>query len=168
MRPKPTLTADRVREVLDYNPETGVFRWKVRLGQRCRVGNEAGSFSAEGYRQIKIDGRLHLAHRLAWLHTYGVWPRVDLDHRNEIKYDNRIANLREATKAQNTQNRSRARSDNQNGFMGVSRVTGGWRALIDVNGQRHNLGLFGTPEEAHAAYLAAKRELHPFWQEGKP
>lgn len=157
MSTNPTLTAERLREVLDYDPGTGVFRWRVsRPG--VHAGTVAGSVSAsQGYRFIWVNRSKYSAHRLAWLHAYGVWPAGELDHRNWVRDDNRLANLREATGAQNSQNRR--------GCAGFYPSGRGWRATIMVDGKSHNLGTFDTPEEASAAYVAAKKDLHPFWVE---
>lgn len=155
------LTAERVRELLSYDPETGVLLWKVSQGA-AKAGSVAGNLNNTGYRRIKIAGRLYLSHRLSWVHAYGGWPRDQLDHANAIRDDNRISNLREATRSENLGNQRRAQSSNKTGLLGVS-----WRsankkfcAHIDLNGERTTLGLFNTAEEAHQAYLKAKRELH--------
>ena len=158
-----TLTADRLRKVLDYNPFTGEFRWKVTLNNRGAAGTEAGNRRPNGYRRISIDGTLYYAQRLAWLYVHGVWPIDKVDHRNQDKEDNRVANLREATDAQNRQNESQLPKHNTSGYRGVTRRDNRWSAKIKVDGKQRRLGWFDTPEEAHAAYLAAKAELHPFW-----
>jgi len=163
MEPKPTLTVERLRELLDYDPETGEFRWKVR-GKGRRVGVSAGGRRDNGLHRIMIDGARFKAHHLAWFYVYGVWPTGILDHRNETPADNWISNLREATVTQNQQNRSRACSDSRTGLLGVSANGKGWQARIVVDGKTRCLGTYATPEEAHHAYLAAKRKLHPFWQ----
>lgn len=156
------LTADRLREILAYDPETGVFTWKVRTANCVRVGDVAGSFDDKGYIKIKIDGRMHKAHRLAWLYVHGVWPKSGIDHVNSVRDDNRSANLREATQAENMQNERVSRSNNKTGFLGVAPSYGKFQAQIWVGGKKMHIGTFDTPEEAHAAYLAAKREFHPF------
>lgn len=169
MRTKSTLTAERVREVLGYNPETGVFRWKVGRSRGVRIGDVAGSVipsgSSKGYRDISIDGIDRRAHLLAWFYVYGEWPTLSLDHRNGNRDDNQISNLREATQGQNSQNRHGPQRNNTSGFLGVSRNRRRWQAKVTVDGRQHHLGTFDTPEEASEAYLAAKRELHPFWDE---
>jgi hypothetical protein len=148
------LNVCRLREVLHYNPETGVFTWLVSAG-RVRAGDVAGSISnPRRYRNISIDGRKYLAHRLAWLHTTGEWPPVFMDHINGDTSDNRIANLRPATQTQNRANTRRA-SNNASGFKGVCWHRRKWRAQLIVNGVLYHLGLFDTPEKAHAAYVTA-------------
>ena len=113
------LTAERLREVLDYGPDTGVFTWKIRTNSRVKVGDVAGALRPDGYIQISIDGRLHRAHRLAWLYVTGESPPDQIDHINGVRDDNRIANLRLATSAENKQNLRRAKSRNKTGFLGV-------------------------------------------------
>ncbi len=161
-----TLTAERLREMLDYCPETGVFRWRVSNSRRAVAGAMAGAVSeksATAYLRIAIEGRRYYAHHLAWLHVHGVWPKHRLDHINTDRMDNRIANLREATAAENPQNQRRAHSHNKAGLLGVSETPSGrYAASIKAGGKRRYLGRYATPEEAHAAYLKAKQEMHPF------
>jgi hypothetical protein len=153
------LTAERLRAVLDYDPETGVFTWKQRR-KNCRVGAIAGSATVRGYIEIKIDGKHHLAHRLAWLHVHGTWPTNVIDHIDGNGSNNAISNLRDVTQSQNAENRKRAHANNKCGLLGVGRSRSKWRARILLYGEELHLGTFDTPEEAHAVYLAAKRELH--------
>jgi hypothetical protein len=155
------LTAEQVRAVLNYDPLTGVFHWAVRRGQRMKAGDRAGARNNEGYVGIEIDCRSYKAHRLAWLVTHGEWPASEIDHINGDRGDNRIANLRAGTKAQNQQNR-KLNSDNKSGFMGVYNFQGKWRASIGYRGKPRYLGTFATPEEAAEAYRMAKVELHKF------
>ena len=154
------LTAERLREVLDYCHDTGVFTWKIRTSNRVKVGDVSGSVDIKGYIVIGVDGFLHKAHRLAWLHVNGSWPTEQIDHVNGSKSDNRISNLRIATNAQNCQNQRSAQSHNKTGLLGVSPKNGKFVAQIRNNGKKQYLGYFPTPEEAHAAYLEAKREFH--------
>lgn len=158
------ITSDRLREVLHYDSATGVFRWRVALAQRTRVGDVVGTRSTKGYLDIQVDGISYRAHRLAWLYIFGEWPSDQIDHRNTVRDDNRISNLRDATNAENAQNRHRASRDNRAGALGVTRSGRRWTASITVRGARHHLGSFDTPEAASAAYLAAKAELHPAWE----
>lgn len=145
---------ERLREVLVYEPDTGLFRWKVCLSNRGAVGAVAGHCNDGGYTQIRIDGNLYLAHCLAWFYMTGERPTKGVDHRDTNKQNNRWANLRPATKSQNGANAKRSRR-NTSGFKGVHRFRDKWCAQICVNRKRVNLGLFGTPEEAHSAYAAA-------------
>jgi hypothetical protein len=156
------VTAERLRDALDYDPDTGWFTWRATRG-RAKAGARAGRLNANGYWEIGVDGRLHQAHRLAWLYVHGAWPADQIDHVNGVRDDNRIANLREATAAQNLQNLPMRRT-NTSGFIGASwsRRTGRWLAQIKVGGKARNLGLYDTAQAAHEAYVAAKAELHTF------
>jgi hypothetical protein len=154
------LTADYLREVLDYNPETGEFRWKRHMSNRRGAGQEAGCIcSRSGYRLIGIKGVVHKANRLAWLYVHGEWPDRFVDHINGKTGDDRIANLRLATHQENLCNRGKPRN-NTSGYKGVHRHQGMWRARIAVNGRSISLGLYHNPEEAHRAYAIAAERYH--------
>jgi hypothetical protein len=158
------LTADRLRELLDYDAETGWFTQKQQRG-RFGAGRRTGAKGSHGYVRVRVDDAYYAAHRLAWLHFYGVWPAGILDHINGQRDDNRIANLRSATVFMNAQNYHAARSDSLTGFLGVSKTrTGKFSATIGAHLAGHKLqlylGAYATPEEAHAVYVAAKRRLH--------
>jgi hypothetical protein len=162
--PKDQITADMVRRLLDYDPDTGVLTWKVRRAGNALSGSRAGSTKHwNGYRVVTFVGYQRQEHALAWLHYYGKWPDKHLDHINGDRADNRIANLRECSPAENAQNRLADR-DNKSGYQGVYRPRGQntWRAQIKKDGVRHYLGDYPTPQEASAAYKAAKRLLHTF------
>lgn len=148
------LTAERLRELLAYDPETGVFRWKASRGY-VKGGKIAGTLNNRGRRQITVDRRLYVASRLAWLYQTGEWPCDQIDHINLIIDDNRFCNLREATNSQNQAN-THKRASNKSGFKGVCSDRGvGWRAQIMVGGKVRRLGLFTTPERAFIAYIFA-------------
>lgn len=155
------MDADRVRELLAYDPLTGEFQWKTRVAVGVAAGNRAGGVHPNGCVNIQIDGRKYKAHRLAWLHVNGVWPAGHVDHRNRVRSDNRITNLRVVTDGENSQNQG-VRVTNRSGLQGVYPSGPKWRASIMVNKVRHQLGTFSTPEEAGAAYIEAKKALHPF------
>lgn len=157
----PLLTAERLREVLSYEPATGVFMWKVKTGRRAALGGIAGHVSKmTGYRVIGIDGRYVLAHRAAFLYMTGAMPLGVVDHLNGDKVDNRWSNLRDTTVGVNRQNVRSAPSNSESGLLGAQRRRGKWDAVIIAGGRRRWLGSFATPEAAHAAYLDAKRRLH--------
>lgn len=164
MRPvvKP-LSAERARELLDYNPETGELRWRERPGQdgwsRQFAGRVAGSLYPDGYRRFTIHPHIYLSHRVAWLITNGEWPPDYIDHINGVKTDNRIANLRSVTKRQNQQNQSLHKT-NTSGFRGVSWLPKRrrWQAYININNKMKGLGLYADIEDAKAARLAAERQ----------
>jgi hypothetical protein len=151
-----TLTQKRLKEVLNYDPETGEFTWLVSAGRRVRVGDVAGYQRPDGYCRIQIDGRNYRAHRLAWLHMTGEWPPHQIDHINGDPSDNRTSNLRPATHSQNMAN-SRKPRHNTSGFKGVSwqAAQRKWVASLKVNGRTRFLGRFDCPAAAHAAYVAA-------------
>lgn len=163
------LTADRLRQLLSYDASTGIFTRRISQTNRVKVGDIAGSPNQKGYINIMVDGRLYPAHRLAWLYVHGEWPRAQIDHINGTKTDNRIANLREATNSQNMQNMRTARSDNTSGLLGVRwhKRDKRWHARIMVDGKARHLGSFGSSDDAQAAYLAAKRQLHDFGEVAK-
>lgn len=156
------LTQERLKELLHYDPETGVF---TRLyGNECWKGKAAGGKDEKGYVRVRLYGAKYRAHRLAWLYMTGSWPKNQIDHINRIKHDNRIDNLRDVNNSQNKQNNFKARSDNKSGFLGVcshqKKMGMRYNAVITSNGVSTNLGWYGTPEEAHQAYLEAKIKHH--------
>lgn len=124
---KPKIPAARVRELLDYNSETGVFVWRVSNSNRRSAGSIAGSRHPKTGWLIGVDGTQYKAHRLAWLHYYGKWPPGSLDHKDGNNLNNAIANLRVATFAQNSAN-MRTRPNNKIGLKGVSRANQKWFA----------------------------------------
>lgn len=156
--PKPPPTIERLKEVLDYNPETGEFSWLVG-GKGIKPGSRPGYLDrSTGYFKLMIDKRNHYAHRLAWLLVHGVIPAGQIDHINGCRTDNRISNLRIATHAENCRNHQK-RPMNTTGFKGVVRHQGRFRAQIKSEGKCFHLGSFDTPEGAHAAYCDAASKL---------
>ena len=153
------LTLERLREVLSYNPITGIFVWRLRMGQRGKIGNRAGANCPGEYRSIRIDGILYLEHRLAWFYVYGeLPPEGDLDHKNMIKSENWIENLRPASRSQNKMNQL-VRADSVLGVKGVSLDGRRFRARIFKDGKYILIGSFETVGEASAAYAAAAGRL---------
>jgi hypothetical protein len=134
----------QLKDLLDYNPSTGVVSWKVKRG-KVKPGMEAGAPDAHGYRQINVGGRVLKTHRVAWALHYGEWPAGNMDHINHDRQDNRLSNLRVVTTQENNKNRS-AMGDNTSGHMGVGfhKQTGKWRAYIGVDGRQIYLGLFDS------------------------
>jgi len=155
------VTVERIREVLSFEPLTGVFSWKVAPTRSVKVGDVAGNRNARGYIAIKIDRRLYMAHRLAWLYVTGEWPVAGVDHVNGSKTDNRFENLRQATHSENMRNRG-AQKNNACGYKGVyfTKKDKRWVANIWLHGKKKYLGEFSTPEDAHAAYCAAAEKYH--------
>lgn len=172
---KTLVSAERLREVLRYDPETGVFTWKSRPAEQfasdksCKTwntrfaGKQCGCIdSGCGYVLIRVDGERYFAHRLAWLFVSGAWPKNEVDHRNGTRSDNRWLNLRDVTPSVNRQNR-RAPSRSAAGALGVriNKKTGRFESRIRrPGGTTKHLGSFATVEAAHAAYVAAKRLMH--------
>lgn len=154
------LTKQELDQWLTYEPETGVFRW-VRNTGSIKAGAVAGGKNHHGYRRLCLKGKLHAEHRLAWLAVHGVWPSNEIDHINGVTDDNRIANLRDVPHAVNVQN-IQVRRDNSVGLAGVriEKYSGKYRALIRHDGVTFQLGVFDVAEDAHAAYLSAKKQLH--------
>lgn len=162
---KTDITAQRARDILNYDPETGTLRWKIsNLGGTVRAGRIAGSFDREGYRRIRLDGSDYRGHRIAWLRFYGEWPAGILDHLNGVKSDNRITNLRLASNSENAQNRRFGNQNSASKLLGAhwNKTANCWQSGIKFGGKIHHLGLFATAEEAHEAYKAAKRRNHAF------
>jgi hypothetical protein len=159
MRKQQLLTHQRLTQLLDYCPDTGIFCWKVSRSN-VHAGDRAGR-AIKGYREIRIDGVAYYEHRLAWFYVRHEWPISYLDHINLDKADNRLSNLREATKSQNNFN-TKCRVKNRVGMKGVSWNTKRrkWRATIAADRHRHCLGFFDSPEEARAAYAKAAVLLH--------
>jgi len=151
----------RLREVLDYDPDSGEFRWRHAIMGGVEKGDIAGTIMGRGYRLIGLDGARHYAHRLAWIYMTGSVPQGIIDHRDRCKSNNAWANLRDANAELNTRNVKQARSTNHLGLLGVSRVGNRFRAEIHAGKFRKHLGCFSTPEEAHCAYLKAKETFHP-------
>ncbi len=160
-----TLTQERLKELLSYDPESGLFVWRIARGGRM-PGSDAGTVTNR-YLIINVDRRLYRAHRLAWLYSYGSWPVADIDHIDGDRLNNRISNLRQASRSENMQNQHTARSNNRSGLLGVHYMKRGhrlrrWYSKIKVGEKQKMLGYFLTPEEAHEAYLKAKKLHHPF------
>ena len=162
LRYRNKLTAKRLRELLDYDKETGEFQWRISRGS-AKAGDIAGSGNALSYAVIRVDRESYLAHRMAWLHVYGEWPDDEIDHINGIQNDNRIENLRAATHAENGQNLP-IRSNNTSKHTGVCwhKRRRKWQSRIVVNGVARYLGYFADFDKAVTARIKAKAELHVF------
>lgn len=155
-------TAARVRELFDYDADTGELRWKVRTSKRIRVGDVAGSRHGAGYVQVNVDGNNYLAHRVIWLFVHGEWPQEDIDHINGSRTDNRIVNLRDVSRMVNMENLRAPTSRNTSGYLGVSwsQKDGRWVSHITHAGRVQHIGAFLSKEDAYEAYLRTKRMVH--------
>lgn len=155
------LTADRLRALLNYDRDTGIFTWTTEARSVSQHGEVAGCIDNQRV-QIRIDGRSYLAHRLAVLHVTGAWPRAYVDHKNGESNDNKWANLRDVTPRVNAENQRRAHKGSSSGLLGVywRKDRKKWQATITVDRTPIHLGLFAVESEAGAAYLEAKRRLH--------
>ncbi len=144
------ISQKELKELLDYDPETGIFRWKVKPSAKVAMGSTAGHLTNSGYWGIKINGYRYGAHRLVWLYVYGKWPIYQIDHINGNPIDNRLCNLRDISVRENGQNLPIHRSGR---LCGCSPTTSGkWEARIKIRGVKHYLGTFTTEEEAHTRY----------------
>jgi hypothetical protein len=152
-----TLTPEWVRDNLAYEPETGSFLWKKR-GFGRTLGRVLGTKVWPGYLVLKVNGAVHYAHRIAWLYVYGEWPSGQIDHIDGDKMNNAIANLREATSAQNAARRRTSRKIAPS--RGVFPHGVGFVARIHHGGRRHYLGYFATAEAAKTAYETKAKEIH--------
>lgn len=159
------ITHARLLEVVSYEPETGVFRWKVATSRKTRIGAVMATRSkcTRGgiYLQGRIDGRIYRLHRLAWLYMTGAWPCAEVDHINGDPTDNRWLNLRDVPRSMNQQNIRVAKRNSKTGLLGAFPARGGrFRAAIRTGSEFIHLGHFSTAIEAHRAYIDAKRRLH--------
>lgn len=157
------LTAEKLKETLHYNPETGVFTWAKSVGQRAQIGRVAGSKAPSGYIKLCVSGKIYSAHRLAWLYMTGNWPENEIDHVDNNPSNNVFSNLRAATKSQNAQNRGN-RKGSVSRFKGVrfDLQRNKWVACIWLNNlkKEKRIGFFSSEKEAAKAYRAEAETLH--------
>ena len=148
------LTQQELKELLHYEPLTGVFTRRTATANCVQAGDIAGTKETTGYIRLRVLNKKYLAHRLAWLYVYGEWPSKHLDHINGVRDDNCIANLREATPRENSQN-TKKRHGARCRLKGVRVYKGRFLAQICTRGKNLHIGCYNTEEEAHAAYMAA-------------
>ena len=141
------MTQEYLMTILNYDKDSGLFTYK-KSKPKIKVGNIAGTLKKDGYIRIKIDGKLHYAHRLAWLYINGYFPKF-VDHINHLRDDNRWVNLRKVTLSENGMNMPMLNT-NTSGFTGVypHKKNGTWIVQIKVRGDQKYLGSFKTKEEA--------------------
>jgi hypothetical protein len=159
------LSAAHVRAIFSYDPQEGLLRWRndCGMGNRIPAGSVAGTLNKEGYRYVIVDGRHYRAARVIWLWMTGKWPLGQVDHKDRGTSNDKWENLREATGSQNKANsrKYRNKSCSLKGVQAVQkRHSIRYRAVVTKDGVRRSIGNFGTPEEAHAAYVKAAQELH--------
>lgn len=156
------LTQERLKEIVNYDPDTGIMTWRKMRPGFCVIGRAVGTENSLGYLVCTIDGAQRRVHRLAWLYSYGIWPSKEIDHINNIRNDNRLVNLRDVSRSVNNQNRTQPNKRNKTGILGVSiaSATGKFHATIRLGGKTINLGGFDNAESARAAYLDAKQKYH--------
>lgn len=160
----PMLTIERLRELIAYDPITGVLT-RIKRSGRHAPGSRVGSLDRRKekvYLRVRIDRKDYYGHQLAWFLATGVWPADEIDHKDGNGLNNAFQNLREADRLINNQNAVSAHRDGSSGLLGVSwvKAKGKWRASITVNKKARYLGYFDDPQEAHQKYLSVKRQLH--------
>jgi hypothetical protein len=155
------ITQNELKELLNYDSTTGVFTWKKKVTKNKMIGDRAGSTNKDGYETIMLEGKNYASHRLAWFFVHGVWPAECIDHINLDASDNRIANLREASRAENNRN-TKAPSNSSTGIKGITwnKDCKKWAAKITVNKKQKHLGVFADIEEAKAVLAKVRAELH--------
>lgn len=155
------LTLHRLKELLSYDVETGIFQWRQVTSNRISVGSAAGTVNSKGYLIISIDGQRYRAHRLAYLYMTGDMPEDQIDHMNNVKTDNRWCNLREASNSQNHMNRW-LQVNNTSGEKGVvfHKPSGRWTARVKVNGKLHSLGYYDDKDDAIQIVRQERKRLH--------
>lgn len=148
MSSKNNITQDKLKSLIEYNQETGIFKWKVKISYLVSPGDIAGTTNRSGYIVIKISGKGYKAHRLAWLYVHGRWPKEHLDHINHKRDDNRICNLREVSAIENSRNISPS-TKNKSGVRGVFLLHNGKYLVKFMRlGKSIHVGRFDTLEEA--------------------
>lgn len=157
------ITAERLREVLSYDKESGLFFWRGKTCRKVVVGKMAGALCSGGYIRIRIDGILYAAHRLAWLYEYGAFPEKHIDHINRDRTDNRILNLRQCVDFENGQNRDKGKN-NTSGHLGVSKRNGRWVAQIMFKRKQIHLGVYDRIEDAIEARIEGEKKYQKFKQ----
>lgn len=153
------MSVEELKQRLSYDAATGTVRWTITYSSHAIKGKEAGCVNAAGYKVIRINKKLHLAHRIAWAIEHGAWPENEIDHINGDRLDNRLVNLRQATHAENSCN-TKMQSNNTSGFKGVHRHKNGWRAVIKSGGRTRCLGVHVSKEAAAKAYAKAASLYH--------
>lgn len=152
---------EELRRLLEYDPLTGTLTRLVSTAPRAMKGMRAGGQCKRShYRRVHVFGKQRAEHDVIWFYMTGLWPVQDIDHKNNIRDDNRWENLREVSRQYNLQNQKKPRSNNTTGFLGVNKARHKYNASIKVDGRKLHLGNYDTPEEAYEVYLKKKKEVH--------
>jgi hypothetical protein len=173
MKIKATPAQELLQELLDYNKDTGILTWKYRDRRHFKSNRahsiwntryatkEVGCPNAHGRLVFSINYSLYQVSRIIWKLVYGFDSAVDIDHKDGNPLNNRLDNLREATRSQNNAN-AKIRKGVASGYKGVTKERNGgkYSARVECNKKRHRIGSYDTPEEAHAAYCEAADRLH--------
>lgn len=154
------ITHAELLEALRYDPDAGLFYWRVKNSWRCKIGDIAGTPMKRGYWKITVNGASYYAHRLAWFYVHGIWPAGQIDHKDRDKTNNKLNNLRVANQQGNSANMFRE-NQNTSGYKGVQWHRGAkkWVARVKHAGVDYHLGLFEDPKKAHEAYCRKAAEL---------
>jgi hypothetical protein len=155
------LTQEKLHELFSYDQETGDFSWRVKKSKNVKVGVPINSNNGKGYKVVKIDNKTYMVHRLIWMYVYGKFPENDIDHKNRIRSDNRLLNLRDASKTDNAQNISIPRH-NKSGHIGVSWIKShkSWTVYIKVEQKNKWLGYYKDLNDAVAARKRGEKEYY--------
>ena len=155
------MTQSELKELLDYNSDTGIFTWKVNIAKNVKVGHIAGNVKDTGYIRIKINKKMYLAHHLAFLYVFNSIPSNMIDHINGNRADNRLCNLREVTNAENQYN-SKINSKNNSGYKNVSwnKARNKWIVQLKINGKQKFIGYFDDLEFADLVAQEARNKYH--------
>ncbi|PHM42378.1 HNH endonuclease [Xenorhabdus szentirmaii] len=155
------LTQRKLKDILSYDPESGLFHWRKVVSGPVKIGQIAGTKNSNGHIMISISRKRYVAHRLAWLYMTGKWPTGEIDHVNVIGSDNRWNNLRLCTRSENECNKG-LRKDNTSGFKGVcwNKTNKKWIVKIKLNNKTRNLGGFNDIELADLVAREAREKYH--------
>lgn len=153
------MTDDLIKEYINYNPETGDLVWVKRPANRVCIGDKVKSVDAYGYLSVAFRGKVWKAHRLAWFLYYGTLPNGDVDHINGDRLDNRISNLREASRVENLRNMA-VSGKGLSKYKGVSKSGNSWTAQITLNNKKIHIGCYKSEEEAALAYNIKAEKLY--------
>lgn len=164
-RRHPKLTEDQLfsefRRIFNYDPDNGALTWAQKPNKRSpiKIGAVAG-IPLDGYIRVSVFNKRYLVHRVIWAIVHGCFPRDQIDHADLDRSNNRIVNLREATQSENMTNRNYPWPIETRGVSYHPKCRKRFAAVVRKDKVAHHLGYFQTPEEAHAAYVAAARRLH--------